>query len=778
MMNKTVAWIILIVGWGLCALAAEPVIREVKIVTLGEIPADEPMVRSYIAAREGQELSRSAVANDVRSLLDCGKVADVKAQVENAGNAVILSYSVRMKSKLVKPVRVLGAKEMSETKIQDILGLNAGDYIDEPTVSARVVKLTEEYRKRLYSAAVINWSLDAVDAKKGQVSLTLNIREGDQARIVSYRFPGNVSVDYSDIREAMDIMAWYNPIGWFHKTPYDKETLRAGCERIRAVYKDKGFLDVEIKEPTVEEPKPGRYVVTVPILENLKYKIARVTVSGAAIFPEVPLLQAANLKSGNDASTSVINKAGDAIRDYYESRGYMDTFIQPRFDLRDKAGDVDIRFVVMEGRLTTIRNVLIRGNSVTHDKVIRRELLVYPGEQYDGVKVRTSENRLKNLGYFSNVSYANEPTAITNQADLSFNVEEQRTGQFMTGVGFSSIDKLIGFAEVSQGNFDIGGRPFLGAGQKIKLRAEFGSTREAYSISFVEPWFLDRRLSLSVDLYSSKQNDRDYDVLRQGGAVGLAVPLWGANKMDFKYRLEQVSVKDAADTNEYLAVNNAGETNSFFFSDPRRVASSFSTTWSRDTRDNFFVPTRGSKLYATGTVMGGPLGFDTEIYNLEAGGSLYLPLWWRHVLSLRTRAEVVDAYGSQTEVPLSERLFAGGAQTVRGFRYRWVGPKAERADGSGVVRPDGGQSLAVATAEYTVPFPGIPKFRFATFYDIGNVWYDPYDFDMSHYAAGAGVGLRLDIPGFPMRFDYAWPVKKDDPRSQKENWSFWIGYGF
>lgn len=777
MTRRILALMVLVLGWSALSLA-EPVIRDVRITSLDGISVDEPMIRSYIAVREGRVLNQSEVAGDVRSLLDSGRIADVKAQVETTGTGVVLTYAVRMKSKLVKPVKVLGAEEMSEAKIQDLLGLNPGDYIDEPTVSARVAKLTEEYRKRLYSAAAISWKLEPVDAARGHVALMLRVREGGKAQIVTYRFPGLKSVDYSEIREAMDIMAWYNPIQWFHKTPYDKEALRSGCERVKAVYKDHGYLDVDVKTPVVAEPKPGRFVITVPIQENLRYNIARVTVSGATLFPEVVLLQAANLKSGNEASTTAINKAAEAVRDYYESRGYMDTFVQPRFDLRDKAGDVDIRFVVMEGRLTTIRNILIRGNNVTHDKVIRRELLVYPGEQYDGVRVRTSENRLRNLGYFSTVTSVNEPASATNQADLAFEVEEQRTGQFMTGVGFSSIDKLIGFAEVSQGNFDIRGKPFMGAGEKIKLRAEFGQTREAYSISFVEPWFLDRRLSLSVDLYSSKQNDRDYDVLRQGGAVGLGMPLWGANRIDFKYRLEQVQIKDSADTNEYWAIDKSGETNSFFFSDPRRVASSGSAMWTRDTRDNFFIPTRGSKIYAQGTLMGGPLGFDTEIYDLEAGASIYFPLWWKHVLSLRGRVEVVDAYGSQTEVPLSERLFAGGAQTVRGFRYRWVGPKAERADGTGVIRPAGGQRMALASAEYTIPIPGIPKFRFASFYDVGNVWYDPYDFDLSSYAAGAGVGLRLDIPGFPIRFDYAWPVKKDDPRSQKENWSFWIGYGF
>lgn len=759
-------------GW------AEPTVKVLRIRTVGPVPADEQMIRAYIAVREGTPLSRSEVANDVRSLLASGKISDVNAEVETQGESVTLTYAVRMKHKLVSPVRVKGNKEFSEARIQDILGLNPGDYIDDPTVSARVVKLTEEYRKKLYHSAKVEVGVETVSGNPGQVTLRVDIREGEKARIVRYLFPGCQSIEMSAIREAMDIMAWYNPLSWFHRTPYSVEELTAGCERIRAVYKDAGFLDVEVHPPQKREESPGRYIIIIPISENLKYSISKVTIAGATVYPDTPLLKAADLKVSGEASTSVINKSAEAIRDYYESRGYMDTYVQPKLDLREKAGEVDVRFVVNEGRLTTVRNVLIRGNSVTKDKVIRRELLVYPGEQYDGVRVRTSENRLRNLGYFSAVNCEHEPVGSTNKADLVFNVEEQRTGQFMTGVGFSSIDKLIGFAEVSQGNFDIRGKPFVGAGQKVKLRGEFGSTREAYSLSFVEPWFLDRRLSLSVDLYSMKQNDRDYDVVRQGGALGLGVPLWGPNRLDFKYRLEQVEIKDSADTNAYVVVDSDGDTNVVYFSDPRRLASSFSTTWTRDTRDNFFVPTRGSKLYAQGTLMGGPLGFDTDIYDVEAGGQLYIPLWWKHVLSFRGSAEVVDVYGDEDEVPISERLFAGGARTVRGFRYRWVGPKAVRADGSPDVRPAGGQSRALASAEYTIPIPGIPKFRFASFYDVGNVWYDPYEFDFSQYAAGAGVGLRLDIPGFPMRFDYAWPVKRDDPRSRTENWSFSIGYGF
>lgn len=759
------------------ALHAE-VIRKVSVRPLGQTLVDEAMVRTHVTAREGQELDRGLMAGDVRELLASGRFSDVRAEVESVTNGVALVYAVRMKYKLTQPVRVTGADELGAAKVIDMLGFNPGDFLDDPAVAARVVALKEEYRKRLYAFATVSWSLKVTDEKAGLATLSVDIREGDRRSVRKFRFTGCKAVEVSALQEAMNIPAWYNPLGWFRRTPYDMEELRAGCERIRGVYKDRGYLDVEIGQPLINQVKPGKFEITIPIREGAAYRVSRMVVAGAALFPESALLGGCGLKIGDVASDSQIAKAANFIRDYYESRGYMGTAVNYRLDLREKEGDVDVRFTVTEGRLTYIRNVLIRGNSSTKDKVIRRELQVYPAQRYDGVKVRQSENKLRNLNYFENVSATAEPTAAPDRSDLVFTVEEKPTGQFMAGAGFSSIDKLVGFVEISQGNFDLGSWPPVGGGQKAKLRAEAGSTREDYTLSFVEPWFLDRQLSLSLDLYSQRHNNRDYDVQRQGGAVGLGVPLAGPNRLDLKYRLESVNIKNVDDTNAYVVVNG-GERTDFYFSEPARVASSVAATWTRDTRDNFFLPTRGSRTYFSGTLMGGPLGFDTDLYDLEFGSAIHFPLWWRHVLSIRGRAEVVEMMGgnSDDQVPLSERLFAGGARTIRGFRYRWVGPIAERADGTESLRPCGGQTLVLGSAEYAMPI-GIPKFRLAGFYDIGNVAFDPYDFDFGGLSSGAGVGLRLDIPGFPIRFDYAWPVMKGDERMRTENVSFWIGYGF
>jgi outer membrane protein insertion porin family len=781
------------VGIGLCLIAAccaqaqSVTIMKVTVTNMGPVAVDQTMARLYIGATEGRELEQrevaNVVANDVRDLRASGHFADVRTDVARVRGGVELTYWLRMKSKLVKPVTVVGASEFSENKIRDLLNLQEGDFVDGPLVAGRIVKVKEAYREKLYGSVSIEHQLDPVDTNAGLVALTVRIVEGSKSSIGDIRFPGAENVEYSALREAMNLPAWWNPFRWFLPASCDMEDLRAGCERIKALYKDRGYLDVVVKPPKVEEPKPGKFVVTVEIEEHDCYHVARVCItnvhlaSGMPLFPEADLLKAADLKTGTAASSGAISKAAEAIRDYYESRGYMNTGVRPLWDSKGKDAEVDVRFMVAEGRLTYIRNVLIRGNSTTRDKVIRRELLIYPGEKFDGVRIRKSEARLRNLNYFDSVTSHDEGGSVSNESDVVFEVKEGRTAQIMAGVGFSSVDKLSGFVEVSQANFDIRGWPFIGGGEKIRLRTEFGSTHESYLLSFVEPWFLDRKLSLSTDLYITRWNEKDYKVERKGGALGLGVPLGGPNKLELKYRLEEVNISDVKDTNAYVVVVN-DETNDFSFVEPSRLDSSLALTWSRDTRDSFLVPTRGGRSYATGKLMGGPLGCDTDLYNLELGGSLYVPLWWQHVLSFRVKGEVVDAYGDTEEVPLSERLFIGGGRSVRGYRNRWVGPKAERADGSGSIRPSGGQSLALANAEYSVPVPSTKILRLVGFYDIGNVWYDSYEFDLSSMASSAGIGLRIDFSYLPIRFDYAWPLDKDDPRSREENWSFWIGSTF
>ncbi len=756
------------------SLSAAEIVRSIRVENQGDGNVSFDYVQTHISQQVGVELERVLVSRDVKALLGTGRFSDVSADAVILTNGVELVFKVRNRYRLAERPVVTGAKGLSGTTVRDLLGLEGGDYVDDPLVAARISKVREEYRKKLYPDIKMDGRLEVLDPAIGTARLTIRIAEGVRRGVRSYQFPGRTGVDESALRKAMELPASWNPFYWFRRQPVDQDQIDAGRDRMRGVYVNNGYLDAKIGAARITDPAPGKLAVEIPIEEGPLYRVGSIRIVGAKLFGDAELRAALKLKPGDRASGETLFAGAQAIDDYFESRGYMETQVTPLLERAKDLGVVDVTFKVREGVLTRIRNIQIRGNDRTQDKVMRRELLIYPDEVFDGVRVKRSESRLRNLNYFEVVESYPEPTGRDGESDLIFQVEEKRTGQFMVGAGFSSVDNLIGFAEVSQGNFDIKGWPFVGGGQKLKFRTEVGSTREDYTIGFIEPWFMDRRLALSLDLYSTERDYDDYQVKKLGAAVGLGMGLGGPYRLDFKYRIEKSEINDASDTNAYVDE----EGNLFYFNQQDLTLSSLATTLSRDTRNNAFLPSAGSRQSMTATVYGGPLGGDSDIYSLEGNTAWYFSLPFNHVLSFRLRAEVIDAYGDSEDVPLSERLFIGGARTIRGFKYRDVGPKAYRADGSKPYdpKPSGGDSLGLASAEYSIPI--VSKLRLAAFIDAGNVWYDPYDFDLNEYAAGTGLEIRFDIPYFPIRLDYAWDLKKDDPMTATDQWSFSIGYGF
>jgi len=419
---------------------------------------------------------------------------------------------------------------------------------------------------------------------------------------------------------------------------------------------------------------------------------------------------------------------------------------------------------VGEGSIGYINKVNIMGNERTMDKVIRRELVIYPGDKYNRSRVKTSENILRNLNYFEVVTANTESTGEGDQYDLNVQVKEKATGQFSAGVGFSSVDSLVGYIELSQGNFNWKTWPPIGAGQKFKIRLQLGTERNDIDISFVEPWFLDRKLSFGVDLYHHEYRyfSDAYDQKNNGMRYSLGKPLSRFSRGTLAYTIEQFEVFDVQPSASPAIHGEEG----------KRLKSGLDFTWSRDTRNRFFNPSRGNKTTVTPYFAGGPLGAETDIYGTRIRSGQHWELFGGTVLNLRGQIESVDYFGDTTHVPLFDRLFMGGPNTLRGFEYRDVGPKDKNNE------PIGGNSSLYATLEYTVPIWS--KVRGAVFYDWGVVNLDTLDFDPSAYNDDWGIGIRLDLPGFPLRLDYAWPMTYYEDKGQdgKGRFNFQIGHSF
>lgn len=753
-------------------------ISSISIRRSGAGPYDEAFVRAHIEAQAGAPFERFALSRDVKALMSTGRFTDVRVYAEEDGDDVRLIYEVENRRILAAPLQVEGADKFSIHHIRRLAGLEPGDYIDDTVMGQRALKVSNEYRQKHYPDIKVDWRITDDPQREGFAFAELAVSEGERARVTGAEFSNNTVFSDYELGRLMKRPAWWNPFWWLKKRKLNEEEAFEGRLAVQEHYRNAGYLDVQVGRVEYARDDDGNIVMQLDVREGVQFRINRILLSGVNKFPESSIRSALLLKTGDIAASQAIDKDVNAVRDFYGSRGYIDTYVRHVLQPVDGRGLSDLLIVVEEGTLCYVRNISIEGNTRTRDKVIRRELLVEPGDIFNEVRIRASEKRLSNLGYFSSVRSFPAVTQLDDQRNLILEVEEQRTGQFMMGAGFSSIDKATVFTELSQGNFDLLNWPyFTGGGQKLKLSAQLGTVRRDFLLSFTEPWFLNRKIRFGFDIYDRLVKYDDYDSRRTGASVGLGRAVSEHGRVDVGYTIEKLSISDIADTNEYFTETGA----SYYFAEEEdNVSSSMRFTYTHDGRDNPFIPSTGGRLRIYGGVTGGPFGFDTDFYESGISYSRHFPVWRDHVLNLKASYDAVEEFGDSDEVRLDDRLFLGGGRTLRGFRYRDVGPKVTRSIdlGDGVTstehRPIGGNSRFMATAEYSIPV--VKPVRFAVFYDTGNVWSDAYDADFSDLASSAGAGLRFDVPGFPIRIDFAEVIEKDDELSRTESWVLWIGY--
>ena len=757
----------------LLSVAAQAVpIRDIRVAPDGPVPVSAEQVLAQISARVGQELDRGALSDDIRALQKSGAYSYAEVRLEQAvDNGVILIFEVKGKPK-IRTLTVTGADYIGNKKVKNLMEIGSGDRADDAVLGQKAQKVREHYRKEYFPDAKVAWTFRPATEDPDLTDVDITVTEGKRAVVRKIRFVGNRHVSARDLRKVMTQkqstwLSWITSDGM-----YDPGALPSDREMVRKVFMDKGYLGATVSEPVIVYVSHKKIDITFQVAEGPVYKMGTWRVGGITLFPTNDVARGVAVATGAVASLEGITHSAQNIRDYYGSRGYIKTAVDPRISLDTNTAVAAVSYQVQEGTLAYIQNIEIRGNAQTKDKVIRREIGVAPGEIYNEVKVRSSEKRLRNLNYFSFVNSYPEDTAVSNRFNLIFDLEEQRTGQFMIGAGVSSVDDIIGYVELTQGNFDLFDWPrFTGGGQKLRLRAQIGSSRSDLEMSLIEPWFLNRRLSLGLDLYrhDARYLSDEYDQITTGGSLTLGKPLFTFNRINWIYGLENIDIRNVSTNASDLIKEEGGG----------RLKSYGTMEVVRDTRDSTFVATRGFRGSASATLAGGPFGADEDTYQFQLRASQFIPLWFDHVLNLRGWTSMIQEYGSSDRVPIFDRLFAGGPRTVRAFKYRKVGPKDEDRE------PLGGRSVATATAEYTLPV--VEKIRLAVFYDAGIVWQDIYKKDLAPddlavgdgiFCDGYGFGVRFDFPGFPIQLDYAWPINTDDMLGNGGRFSFSIGYTY
>jgi len=581
------------------------------------------------------------------------------------------------------------------------------------------------------------------------------IDEGAKNEIRDIRFEGNTVFDDRTLRRQMKVrekglFAFITKSGRFEVEQLDEDV-----EAVLDYYRTKGYLRASSPGARREPVGDGRVDLVIPVSEGEKYTVKGVGFGRMTVFSEDDLYPAMTLKGGDAYNAKKMRADMTTIRSYYGSRGYADAEVSP--DIRDAGpNQVNVIYRVTEGRRYQVGNVNIQGNTKTQDRVIRREVPLKPGDPFNSVELDTTKSRLEGLQYFNNVQVDSSPSARGgNYRDVDILVDERRTGSISAGIGFSSIDNVVGFLNLEQANFDIRNPwSFTGGGQRFAMGLRLGSERTDFSISLTEPWFMGQQLSVGAELfYRDSQYYSDfYEQTNVGAAISVRKPLTEKTYIRGEYRIEQVEID--LEQSVFLLSGPPGPVSLLIPEAGDYIRSAVSVNWVYDSRDALIETREGTKLDIGMQLAGTVLGGDVDIFGMSAQAAKYWNLRWDSILSINGELAFVEA--TSGNVPIFDRLYLGGARTLRGFDFRDVGPR-DPVTGDVV----GGTSLGYAQVEYTVPI--IDNVRLAAFYDAGfvNSASDIYS------DVGIGVRLRLPVSPVPLALDYAIPVTSPDPRADE-----------
>ncbi|MBV9999805.1 MAG: outer membrane protein assembly factor BamA [Verrucomicrobia bacterium] len=739
---------------------AAPIVRQIEIQYAGPATLSRQRILSNMRTTVGQPYSEATVEEDVRSLYGTGLVTNVRIYGEPLPDGVKVIVVVQTRVTL-SYVNILGNQLVSRKRIRRELNLKINSPLEEQQLEQARQKVVELYQKRGFPDVDVQYKTD-VNEDRGTATVTFSISEGAKGTVHRVFFVGNRALKAKQLRKVMTTKP-NNPIGFITGAGrFSSRQLDDDIQKIKELYQDNGYEDAQITDVRVDRLTRKKQVdITFYITEGIQYRVGTVTVEGLRVVSEPNFRKVLKVTEGKVFSPQKLQKDIKAVEDAYGVAGYADAKVNVE-TTPGGPGLVNLHYKIDEGIQSYVERINISGNTRTRDKVIRRELVLAPGDVFDTVRVEISKKRLEGLQYFERVDTYASDTNVPGRKDLNVVVTEKKTGNLNFGAGFSSTEGLLGFGEISQGNFDITNwRTFTGAGQKFRLRAQIGTEEKDVELSFTEPYFLDQRLALGFDaFYRDLQYTSDvYNQKEYGFDVFLRKPITTFLAAKLQYQLENVEIYGVTSTDPAIT-SQAGY----------NLESRVTLSLTYDKRDSAFLTRKGTRIDAAVYISGGPLGGDVNIYGFDLNAAQYFHLPFDTILTLNAEVAGVDMYNGSTNVPLYDRLYLGGADTLRGFKFRYVSPKDAEGD------PIGGLSMARFTAEYTIPV--IERVRVAVFYDTGFVNAGAWNFGTGNVNSDVGFGVRLNLPIGPLRIDYGIPIQSDRFNSSSGRFQFSVGYQF
>jgi outer membrane protein insertion porin family len=708
---------------------------------------------------------------------------DVQAELSPDG---VLTYAVKEKP-YVRELKVQGAAQVSREKIEAALGVSPRTILDRAKVAEGVEKVRKLYADQGYVNALVDFAVTV--ESNNQAVVALDIVEGGRLLIKRIAFEGNNSFSVSELKDQIQTKEEWVFSFITNRGVLDRDLLTNDVAMLSQYYNDNGYVEHKIDDPVILRARDGLEVVF-RIHEGPQYRVGKVEIGGDLIQDGRQMLKSVKLTTGQIFRGSRLREDITTLSEMYSNKGFAFVQVDPVTNIDRAQKNVNVALVIAKGPPVYFNRVLVAGNTKTRDKVVRRELLASEQELFSSTKITQSRNALQRTGYFEDVQMTTKKTAQPDTVDVLVDVKEGPTGTFQVGGGYSSGDGFLFNANISEKNL-------LGRGQGVTGNFSFGSRRQDFIVNLNDPYFLDSKMGVGIDGFKTEREYTDFDENKIGFGVSTTYPLkdfkmpflgrpraernigsdelasnatptmWDYMRGGVSYDLTHENIDGVSRTAPDLIRSEAGKS----------LTSSVTPGLSYDSRDHFFAPTEGTKS-ALSVKMAG-LGGDTRFIKSDMSARWHYPLlkdpkWggsWVLALGgqLGYGVGLAERNNGSKDLPLFERYFLGGINSVRGFADRSLGPRAPSkcdTDGENCKSTDviGGGKALVLNSEILFPIMEQYGVRGVAFFDMGNAF---ENFSFGELRRSVGAGVRWMSPFGPLRVELGLPLNKkpDDETS-------------
>lgn len=720
----------------------------VKITILGNEKVAEDVIRSNIKSKENETLSTAQIRKDLKSIYEMDFFTDVIIDLRDVkGGKEVIFIVVEKPS--IRNILISGNVKIEDSKIREKIDIAPGAILNMEKLKQTADNIKKLYSSKAYYRAQVNYRPKYLEGNQADIEFI--IEEGKKGYIKKIRFHGNKHFSARKLRKYMRV----KKKGWFwwltKRGVLDEEMLNIDLQNLNAFYFDHGYIQVKVDKPKITITKGGKWIyIDIKIREGRQFRVGEIDFRGDILTTRKDLFKQLTLKRGKVYRTSVVQKDIRRITSYYGDKGYAYAEIVPRTSVDSEKRLVHITFDIHKGKEVFFERINISGNTKTRDKVIRRELKAGEGDLYSTTAITRGRQKLKTSGYFKEAEFTTSRGTSDDKINLDIKVEEAPTGAITFGAGFSSLEGVVGTASVSERNL-------FGLGYKTHLSGALGGESERFKFGFTDPWLLGTPTTAGFNVYLEESKVFDtYSSDVVGADLTLGRYLTEYISASLTGRAERVDIFDVDPEASRFIKEQEGTRDTY----------SLTLKLTRDTRDDFFRPTKGSKHTLSLENAGGVLGGDNTFYKVIGDTNWYFPLPFDTVLHLRGRSGIVEGYDGK-DVPIYERFFVGGINTIRGFEYGEAGPKDETGE---VI---GGENMVIFNSEFIIPLSRELGLRAAIFYDGGKGWNGQF----GNWNHAVGFGIRWLSPIGPIRLDWGYNLNPQEGE-KKSVWDFTAGTQF